>query len=273
MDEMHLMDTAFFYFSKIIWSLVTPDALLSYLFCAGVLCLVLNKLKAAKILLVTTTVICLVIAVVPVGQLLIYPLENRFATNPELPAKVDGIILLGGTIQAQMSHAWSQSELTSSAEREIAFARIAREYPQAKLLMSGGNGNVLDQDYREADISRSLLAELGMDVSNIVFERDARNTFENAVNSKPLMQPKPGETWLLVTSAYHMPRSVGVFCKQGWPVMPWPVDHQTSVETLKRLGFSLMGNLYNLRVAIHEWGGLIVYYMTGKTTAVLPERC
>src|SRR5688500_12949208 len=109
------MDTAFFYFSKIIWSLLTPDTFLLYLFGAGVICLLLNRLKAAKILLVTTTVLCLVIAALPIGQLFIYPLEKRFLTNPELPAKIDGIILLGGTIQAQMSHAWAQSEVASSA--------------------------------------------------------------------------------------------------------------------------------------------------------------
>src|SRR5688500_2159519 len=115
------MDTAFFYFSKIAWSLLTPDTLLLYIFCAGVICLLLNRIRLAKILLVATTVLGLVVAVVPIGQLFIYPLENRFATNPEMPAKVDGIILLGGTVQAQMSDAWLQSELGSSAEREIAF--------------------------------------------------------------------------------------------------------------------------------------------------------
>jgi uncharacterized SAM-binding protein YcdF (DUF218 family) len=172
-----------------------------------------------------------------------------------------------------MSAAWSQTELSSSAEREIAFAQIAREYPQAKLVMSGGNGDIRDQEYREADVSRTLLGNLGMDTNRIVFERDARNTFENARNSKALMQPQPRETWLLITSGYHMPRSVGIFCAQGWPVLPWPVDHETSRETQLRLGLNPAGNLQSLGAALHEWTGLVVYYLTGKTTAVLPGLC
>ena len=267
------MDTAFFYLSKILWSLFSPDIFLVYLFVAGVVCLLLNKFKAAKILLVITAVLCLAVAVFPVGQWLTYPLEKRFRVNPELPDRVDGIILLGGTVQVQMSHAWSQYELASSAEREIAFARLAREYPQAKLLMTGGNGTLRDQEYREADVSQVLLADLGVDISRVVFERDSRNTYENAVNSTSLMQPQPGENWILVTSAYHMPRSVGIFCQQGWPVLPWPVDHQTSMETLSRVGLELGGNLYMLHTALREWTGLLVYHMTNKTPAILPGLC
>ncbi len=172
-----------------------------------------------------------------------------------------------------MSAAWSQSELSNSAEREVAFVKLARDYPQAKLLMTGGNGGILDQEFREADISRNLLTDLGMNTNRIVFERDSRNTYENAINSKPLMQPQQGETWLLITSGYHMPRSVGIFCQQGWAVLPWPVDHQTSSDTLLRFGLNPAGNLNALRNALHEWAGLVVYYMTGKTPAVLPGIC
>lgn len=267
------MDTAFFYFSKIIWTLLSPDSFLLYLLLAGVLCLFLQKLKAAKALLYLTSLLLLLIAVLPIGQWLLYPLENRFPANPPLPATVDGIILLGGTIQPQLSAAWMQSELASSAEREIAFAQLARRYPQAKLVMTGGNGSVRDQEYREADISPALLEALGMEPGRVVFERNSRNTYENAVNSKPLLQPRPGETWLLITSAYHMPRSAGIFCRQDWPVLPWPVDHQTSRATLTRLQLNLGGNLNTLRTALHEWAGLLAYYITDKTTEVLPGLC
>ena len=267
------MDTVFFYLSKILWSLFSPDTFLLYLLCAGVLCVFLHKLKTAKILLLLTAFLFLVIAVLPMGEWLLYPLEKRFPANPELPAKVDGIILLGGTVQAQMSAAWSQSELGNSAEREIAFVQLARKYPQAKLVMTGGNGDIRDQQYREADVSQALLDALGVDTSRIVFERDARNTFENASNSKALIQPQHGETWLLITSGFHMPRSVGIFCAQGWPVLPWPVDHQTSTEALTRLGLNPAGNLSMLRTALHEWAGLVVYYLAGKTNAVLPGLC
>lgn len=267
------MDTVFFYASKILWAALAPDLFPLYLLAAGVLCLFLQKLKAAKVLLLSSLILLLIIALLPMGLWLLYPLEKRFPANPELPAKVDGIILLGGTVQPLTSAAWEQSELGNSAEREVAFMQLAREYPQAKLLMTGGNGRLLDQQYREADVSQGLLQTLGMDPQRIVFERDARNTYENAGNGKRLMQPRPGETWILVTSAYHMPRSVGIFCKQGWPVLPWPVDHHTAPQALRRLDPNLGGNLGMLRTALHEWAGLVVYYMTGKTEQLLPAVC
>jgi uncharacterized SAM-binding protein YcdF (DUF218 family) len=267
------MDTVFFYASKILWTLLAPDAFLIYLLAAGVLCLYRQKLKAAKILLTSSLALLAIIALLPIGLWLLYPLEKRFPANPQLPAKVDGIILLGGTIHPLVSATWEQNELGNSAEREIAFMQLAREYPQAKLLMTGGNGALLDQEYREADFSQSLLRTLGMDLHRIVFERNARNTYENVLNSKPLMQPRPGETWLLVTSAYHMPRSVGIFCKQGWPVLPWPVDHYTVPEDLTRFDLNLGANLTLLRIALHEWAGLAAYYLTGKTPDLLPAIC
>lgn len=267
------MDNGFFYLSKILWALLAPDLFLVYLFAAGVLCLYLQKLKAAKFFLVASLSLLLIVAFLPVGLWLLYPLEKRFPANPELPPDVDGIILLGGTINPSTSAAWGQAEMGNSAEREIAFMQLAREYPEARLVMSGGNGEIFGQQYREADISQSLLQTLGMDLQRIVFERDARNTYENALNSKPLMQPRIGETWLLVTSAYHMPRSVGIFCKQEWPVLPWPVDHYTAPDDLMALDSNLGGNLGVLRIALREWAGLAVYYMTGKTTALLPAVC
>jgi len=267
------METLFFYASKILWALLAPDAFLVYLLAAGVLCLYMHKLRVAKLLLLASLTLFVIIAVLPVGLWLLYPLEKRFPANPPLPAKVDGIVLLGGTIRPAVSAAWEQNELGSSAEREIAFVELAREYPQAKLLMTGGNGALLDQQYREADFSLSLLQTLGVDPHRVVFERNARNTYENAVNSQPLMQPRAGETWLLVTSAYHMPRSVGIFCKQGWPVLPWPVDHYTAPKDLTRLDPNLGNNLSLLRVALREWTGLAVYYLTDKTFSLLPDVC
>src|SRR5688572_23704280 len=192
------MDNGFFLVSKILWALLAPDLLLIYLLAAGVVCLYRQKIKAAKILVSSALALLVIIAILPVGLWLLYPLEKRFPANPELPVQVDGIILLGGTINPLVSAAWGQSELGNSAEREIAFMQLAREYPRAKLVMSGGNGAIFDQEYREADVSQALLQTLGIDPARVVFERDARNTYENALNSKALMQPRADETWLLV---------------------------------------------------------------------------
>jgi uncharacterized SAM-binding protein YcdF (DUF218 family) len=118
-----------------------------------------------------------------------------------------------------------------------------------------------------------MFEEQGLDVARVIFERESRNTYENALLSKKLVQPREGETWLLITTAWHMPRSVGIFCKQQWPVIPYPVDHATNRGSQFSIYFSLAGNLRNLNIAMREWIGLAVYYFTDKTTKLFPTRC
>ena len=114
----------------------------------------------------------------------------------------------------------------------------------------------------------------GIEPSRLMLEDRARNTAENAQFSKQLAQPKPGENWLLITTAYHMPRSVGAFCQQGWNVIPYPVDHFTrGAENLYSPGFSLIYHANNLVLATHEWLGLLAYYLSAKTPALLPSGC
>jgi uncharacterized SAM-binding protein YcdF (DUF218 family) len=101
-------------------------------------------------------------------------------------------------------------------------------------------------------------------------ERLSRNTEENATLSKALAGPKPGERWLLVTSAYHMPRSVGLFRRAGFAVEPYPVDWRTSRENLLT-PFNLAGEgLERTDLAIREWMGLAAYRISGKTSELLP---
>lgn len=266
------MDTLFFYLSKIGWTFVQPDILFFYLLLLATVLLWLNKVKTAKRIFTFLTVLVLVVGLAPIGYFLNRPLENRFTSNPTLPGRVDGIILLGGTIQPAISFEWNQVALGTSAEREIAFATLANQYPNARLLMSGGSGNIMNQEHREADLSPRLLRDLNVDTSRVVFERDSRNTYENALNSKPLMQPKPGETWVLVTSAAHMPRAVGVFCAQQWPVIPWPVDFKTTQDNLGFF-FNFANRLDGLNQILHEWAGLVSYRLTGKTEKLLPLAC
>jgi len=116
-----------------------------------------------------------------------------------------------------------------------------------------------------------IFYQLGFVNHNIQFERESRNTYENAVLSKELMMPAEGENWILVTSAFHMPRAVGAFCRQQWPVIAYPVDYNSEKGNLLRLDFALDSNLGMLRLAVHEWVGLLAYRLTGKTSSVLPS--
>jgi len=268
-----MMATLFFYLSKIIWALLSPASLLFILFIAGVILLALKKERLARSILYPVAVIFVLIAIFPVGKWIATPLETRFPANPPLPESVDGIIMLGGAVDAVPSFLWDQPELGSAAERYLGFLELSRQYPQATLVFTGGNGRIRDQEYKEADIALHLFELLGLDEDRLIVERDSRNTEENVINSKTLVNPQAGETWILVTSAEHMPRSVGLFCKQGWPVIPWPVDHESTPGRQLRIEFDPGENLFALNDHSREWVGLLAYYLTGKTDRFIPDTC
>ena len=267
------MDTLFFYISKLIWLLVSPDSLLLILILVSLLLLYIGKQQLAKILLTFTSGLLLIIAFFPVGEWLLYPLEARFQTNPTLPEKIEGIIVLSGAEDTERSHLWNQVELGGAAERDLMFISLARQYPNAKLIFTGGTGSLTQQEYKAADVAKKLFQQQGLDVNKIIFERESRNTYENVVFSKKIIKPIQNKNWILITTSWHMPRSVGIFCKAECPVIPFPVDHSTKKGDLFRIDFNLWGNLNSLKTAIKEWLGLFAYYLTGKTTSLFPNQC
>ncbi len=267
------MDTLFFYISKIIWLFISPDSLLLILIIVTLIFSYTGKEKTAKTLLAITSGFLIVIAFFPVGEWLLFPLESHFQTNPLLPEKVDGIIVLSGAENAELSHLWGQVELGGAAERDVMFLALARQYPDAKLAFTGGTGSLLKQEYKAADIAEKLFGNLGFDTNRIIFERESRNTYENVIYSKKIIKPEKNKNWILITTGWHMPRSVGIFCKADWPVIPYPVDHQTKKGNLFRFNFDLANNLSALKTAIKEWLGLFAYYLSDKTTSILPDKC
>ncbi len=267
------MDTLFFWLSKLIWLFISPGSLVLILILLSFALLLLGKQRAGTRLLGFVCAVLLVIAFIPLHNLLLYPLETRFATNPELPQKIDGIIVLSGAEQAYLSSLWDQVELGPAAERDLAFVTLARQYPQAKLVFAGGSGTLTRQNYKDADVAEKLFVQLGLDIERVIFEKTSRNTYENALFAKRSIQPNKDENWILITTAWHMPRSVGAFCKQQWPVIPYPVDHVTPRGDLISISLSLAGHLRDLKIGLKEWVGLVAYYLTGKTTALLPSQC
>ncbi len=168
----------------------------------------------------------LALIVTPVGYLLLWPLENRFPQPPaDMPAPY-GIIILGGALNGGMSTAHNQP-VFDEGERVVVAALLAKRYPSAKILFSGGNGSLLASSSTEADEARKLLIGLGVDPARITLEDQSRNTDENARFSAALVHPEPSQRWLLVTSAFHMPRSMGLYEKAGFNVTPYPVAFRT----------------------------------------------
>lgn len=205
----------------------------------------------------------------PVDRWALRPLEDRFPPR-EAPAQVDGVLVLGGAIETDLSSDRGRPSLNGAAERMTEFAALARRHPRARLVFSGGNG-LLAGGEPEAIAALTLLTSLGVPQERLTFEAASRTTWDNAVYSLETLRPRPEENWLLVTSASHMPRAMGAFRRAGWRVVPWPVGYKTrrGGGWLPDSGFSERLGL--LDWAAHEWIGLLAYRALGRSDALFPE--
>ena len=224
----------------------------------------LGKIGYAKYSLSWLLVIILFVSVFPVDDWLLYPLEKQYIPNPRLN-QVDGIIALSGNLDPEATEIWNQVISGDAAERNFAFIALARKHTDARLVYTGGSSNLIQKSYKAADVAERLFAEQGLDLSRITFERESRNTAEHPYNVMELMQPQPDEQWVLITTGWHMPRAMGVFCKAGWKVTPYPVDFRSRPGSLLKASWGGAGRLVRVNVAVREWIGLIAYKLMGRS--------
>ena len=255
---------------KLVEALFRPFNLVFLLAGFGALLLFTRRWRLGRGVIVAALTAALLPAVLPLGQWLTGALEGRFPAPAALPAHVDGIVVLGGAVDPRMSARQGMPAIRGAADRITAMVILSRRYPEARIVYSGGSGDPLDQEHREAPEVRRLLSDMGCGIAAMRFEDRSRNTHENAVFSRELMAPTPGETWLLVTSAMHMPRAVGSFRAVGWPVIAYPVDYATLGGLDWRPRFDVGGGLGQLEGAAHELLGLVLYRLSGWTDALLP---
>ena len=181
------------------------------LFVVGIALLWTSWRKAGARLLAFLAVVAVILTILPIGRWLIVPLENRFPQVHELPSSVVGVITLGGVVNQFMTVARNQTSLSDGVERLTEFVAIARLRPNLQLVYTGGSGSLMRQDLKETLVARRFFNEIGFDSGRVVYENQSRNTYENANMTYDLLRPDPDELWVLITSAMHMPRSVGVF--------------------------------------------------------------
>ncbi len=264
-------DALFFVLSKLLAFFTEPANVIVTVGLVGLLLTRTRFARAGFRLAALSLVLIAVIGFLPVGTALVVALENRFPPwDPAGPPPV-GIVVLGGAVSARTLAARGEVGLNDAAERVVAVPELARRYPQARIIYSGGDAGLFTRDGREADVVVPLFESLGVPASRLTLEDRSRNTAENAVFSKALAAPKPGERWLLVTSALHMPRAIGAFRQAEFPVEAYPVDYQTTGwrDMLDVVG-DLSGGLRRVAAALHEWVGLVAYRLTGKTSELLP---
>lgn len=228
--------------------------------------------RAGRRVALLAAVLLLVAAFSPISALMLRPLEDRFPQPPaEVPAP-DGIVVLGGALDEDLGRARGQPTLTEAAARLTSGAALALRYPQARLVFTGGSANLeTGAAADEASGVRALWLSLGLPAQRMTFEDRSRNTYENATMTRALVQPKPGERWWLVTSAAHMPRSIGIFRHVGWDMIAYPVDYRTFGDDRDaKPTTQALESLRRLDVALHEWVGLVAYRLTGKTDTLFP---
>jgi uncharacterized SAM-binding protein YcdF (DUF218 family) len=262
----------FFVFSKVLGFFTIPSNAIAVICALGLVLLLSRWRRGGRRILALGVCLLLLFGFSPAGSLLLLSLSERFPAWRFDGREPDGIIVLGGAIDSDISAARHSLELDSSAERIIAMLELARRFPNARIVFSGGSGNLIDDSVPEAPIAGQLLDRFGISPERVVLESGSRTTYENATLTRRLVTPKPGERWLLVTSAFHMPRSVGTFRAAGFEVEAYPVDWRTRGWSDAAAPFDRLSmGLERTDVAIHEWTGLIAYWLSGRSSALFPS--
>lgn len=206
----------------------------------------------------------------PLGNMLLTPLEQRFAGMQFPDHKIDGIIVLGGSYDRIRGYL-STVILEDSTHTMVVVPGLAKRYPEAKVIFSGGTTEENVHVPPEAIVASQLFASFGISPDRIVIEDRSRNTLENARLTAQLIAPKPGQRWLLITNAFHMPRAMGTFRQAGFDVSAFPVGWRTNGwRDFFWPAPSATEGLRRVDVAVREWIGLIAYRLLGYSKALFP---
>lgn len=262
----------FFYASKLISALIWPSSVITMLLVVGAAGVVMGRgVKWSKRALATGAVLLLACGFGPPGSILLLPLEQRFERGP-LPVDVEGIIILGGFEMGAMTQARGQLSFNEAGERLTEGVRLALSHPRAKLIYTGGEARLLGsaKSGAAASIGDTFVA-FGIARERIVLEEVSRTTWENADKLRVVLKPKPGQRFVLVTSAFHMPRAIATFRAAGFDVTAWPVDFRTAgvIDALTP-HTSVHHGLQVLDIAFKEWVGLVAYRLSGRSVAFWP---
>jgi len=266
----------FFYLAKGLWFLLQPSTLIALLIGYGAILIWTGWARWGRRFVTIGAILLLVAGLSPLGNALILPLEDRFPrANLDDPPPPAGFIILGGAEDRLVGTARRVPALNEAAERMVEAAILARLYPEAKIAFSGGDAGILYRTGNEAEGAETLLTALGVAQDRLILEAKSRDTYENAAFLKEeltrLGELGPGERWLLITSAYHMPRAMGAFRAAGFDVEPWPVDYRTrGAADLTRPFDKVSEGLRRVDVASREWAGLLAYWLGGRSDALFP---
>ena len=256
--------------TRIFWLLVQPLSLIMLCLLLAFLLSFRAKRGWSRTFLVLGGLMLFATTFTTLGYVLITPLENRFV-RPAEPAQIDGIVVLGGAMDGEVNSVRGGFELNRSGDRYVETVRLALAHPEAKVLVAAGPAALALEQEREALAAQRMLISFGVASERIILDENSRNTEENAQFARALAGVTEGQTWLLVTSAFHMPRSVGLFRMADFPVVPWPADYLASgAEGWRVKPDQPPENVAVASMALREWTGLVGYKLTGKIADWFP---
>lgn len=248
----------YFLLSKILWPMLAPGNWLLIGLLTATVALCAGRRRIALFALAPTAFFAAVMTVLPVGGVLLSMLEARYPANPPIDTPLAGVIVLGGGEEPTLTARFNQAHFNQAAERFTEALKLARRFPQTRILFAGGSGALGHDEPAGATVAAQFFPEHGVDPARLLLEDRSRNTRENAEYSHALAQPGPGEKWALVTSAYHMPRALQIFEAAGWRnLTPWPTDFRFS-HFGGGVYWDLARHLDELNIAFREYVGLAV---------------
>ena len=258
-----------FYLSKILWLIVNPFNIFILITLFTMFLYFINSRRLSLIIYLINFIFIALISFLPIGSYLTYIIEKEFHTNTKIPERLDGILILGGATNPLLFKEFDQISLNGSAERLVESVMIIRKFEKAKVIFSGGSGIVNRSDLGHSQVAKLFYKKMGVDISKIFFEDKSRNTHENIIYSKKIAKPKKNENWLLITSAFHMKRALLIAEKNNWKFIPYAVDFKNIKEFKLTPNLNLLSNLNSFQSGLHEWLGLVSYYLMGRTEKFL----
>ena len=254
-----------FFLGKVLGLITQPLIWVAALLLLGLLIL-RRKPRVGRGLVAAALAVLLVMGWLPLPDLGVRALEGRYA---EIAPDADlsgyaGVVLLGGAMgSGHVAQAHSQPVVNDYAERMSATAAIVLRHPNMPVIFTGGEGALLGTGPTEADRAKVFFDSLGIAAQRVRYESASRNTYENAVLTAQMPGVNKTEKWLLLTSAWHMPRSMATFEKAGWNVTAYPVDYRTGIST-PWTEYDLQTGSERWQILSHEVVGMLAYRLTGR---------
>jgi len=252
----------FFILSKTLEFLILPLTWIIIMFLWGLI----RFRKPKGKLLVQTAFIMLVIFTNPfIANSVMQAWETESVSMASIEKPYDVAILMGGSLRYYNSE-MQRPVFSGSVDRLIQTIYLYKNGKIKNILLSGGSGRLLLQDEKESEIIVEVLKNAGVADSDIILENNSRNTYENAIESVKILNERfPGKSYLLVTSSFHMRRSLACFVKTGISPDPYPVDEKSGKGTLTpdRLILPDSESLGIWETLMHEWVGYIIYKLNG----------